>query len=273
MIAAIGCGTTNRFVYVVGRGTNSVFGFLQRPAGTLVPLSSAFSTDSVPVSVISHPSGKFVYVANFAAGNVTLFSTSSNGNLNVPKDPISNNVLGPFNAGTNPIALGVTSDGKFLYVLNQGSSNIAAFSIDGGTGNLTVVSGSPFATVAAPQSIAVAANNKVLYVANPAAGTVSGFAISSSGALSAISGSPFAAGTSPSFVIVDHQSKLLYVADSSKNAVLGFSLDANGVPSSISGSPFAAGTNPVPIAIDSNSSLLAVANQGSNNVSVYSVSS
>jgi len=269
----IGCGSgSGHFIYVVGQGTNSVFGFNEQGTGTLSPLTSGFSTDSVPVSIVIHPSGKLAYVANFAAGTVTVFTRDpGKGTLTVAKDPVTNNQIGPIAVGTNPIALAVSSG--FLYVLNQGDSKIAVFTIDSSTGNLTVLKTSPFGTPASPRSMALAANGKVLYVANPTLGTVSGFTVGSDGGLSGISGSPFSAGTAPSWVSVDPQSRFLYVADSSANNVLGFTINSGGSLTAISGSPFAAGTHPAGLGIDSNGAFLFAANQGSNNVSAYSIGS
>lgn len=291
LLGIIGCGgKTNHFLYVVGPGTNSVFGFQQSSAGALTELSSAFSTDSVPSSVAITPSGKFAYVANFGAANVSAFDRDTGkGIFNTAKDPTTGNTLGPFTVGTNPIAMAINANGQVLYVLNQKATpdpinpgkvraSISAFTVDGTSGNLTAVGGSPFSTpssaASAPVSIALTPNSKFLYVADPVQGTVSGFVLASGGALSAMQGSPFTVGTQPSFVLVDPQARFLYVADPASNQIFAFTIDANtGVPSAMSGSPFAAGTKPVTLAMDSTGILLLAANQGSNNVSAYSVNS
>ncbi len=289
MLGTIGCGAgSGRFLYVVGPGTNSVLGFKQSPSGAITALTTAFSTDSSPVSVVVHPSGQFAYVANFNGQNITLFARdSSKGALTTSKDPTTGNVLGPFAVTGSPIAMAMNPNGQFLYVLiqtatpvpgnpGQVQASIFAFTVDGTSGNLTAISGSPFHTpagaVSVPVSIAVSANSKFLYIADSAQGTVAGFVISSTGALSPVQNSPFALGTAPAFVAVDPQAKFLYVAALTANQILAFTLDANtGTPSPISGSPFAAGTRPVSLSIDSTGVLLVAANQGSNSVSAYSI--
>jgi len=45
-----------------------------------------------------------------------------------------------------PSALTVDPSGKFLYVTNEDSDNMSVFSINAGSGVLTAVTGSPFAT-------------------------------------------------------------------------------------------------------------------------------
>jgi 6-phosphogluconolactonase len=291
VVVAIGCGSSSsHFLYVVGPGTSSVIGFQESSTGALNVLSSSFSTDAQPVSVIIHPSGKFVFTANFGAANLTIFDRDTGkGTMAVAKDPTTGNVIGPITVASNPIALAISPNGQFLCVLHQDAApdpnnpgkvraHISVFTVNGTSGNLTAVQGSPFfvpsGAASVPVSITVAANSKFVYVADPAQGIVAGFAFSSTGALSAMPGSPFTVGTAPAFVIVDPQAKFLYVADPPGNRIFGFSIDANtGVPTAISGSPFAAGTKPVSLAMDSTGAILAAANQGSNNVSAYSVNS
>lgn len=87
---------------------------------------------------------------------------------------------------------------KFLYVANQGSNNLSAFSFDGSTGVLTPVAGSPFAAGTGPDSVRVDVTGEFIYVANGGSGNVSAYAINgATGALLAISGAPFTAGTDP----------------------------------------------------------------------------
>lgn len=288
MLAAIGCGSSNRFLYAVGPRTNSVLGFQEASTGALSALASGFSTDSEPVSIIVHPSGSFAYVANFSAGNVTIFSRDNKGGLASATDPTTSQPLGPVTVGTSPIAMAMSTNGQFLYVLNQetpsGHPDISVFSVDGISGNLTAVHGSPFpindqistlaVLISAPLSIAVTANSKFLYVADPVIGTLTGFVISSNGALSVMQNSPFFVGGAPAFLVGDPQGKFLYVADSDANEISAFLLDSNtGTPSPVNGSPFAAGTTPVSLAMDSTGVFLVAANRGSNNLSAYSINS
>lgn len=268
-----------QFIYVTGQGSNEVFGFQQHGDGAITPMGTPnFATGSQPTAVVFHAPGDFAYISNFAGDNVTLLNVNKgNGELSVP---VSTLVVPPptppniFNAGTGPVAMAISPTSPFLYVLNQGSANISAFTIDPGTGNLGAIAGSPFATPAAPQSIAISPKGNFLFVSNPAAGTVSGFAIDSKGVLSpagpAVS---MGAGATPAFVTVDGSGRFLFVADSAHNAVLGFTIQTNGSLTTIAGSPFSAGLQPKAITSDPQGSFLFVANSGSNDVSVYVIDS
>jgi YVTN family beta-propeller protein len=48
----------------------------------------------------------------------------------------------------------VSPDGAFLYVANQGSNDVFAYAINGTSGALAAVSGSPFPAGVTPRAIA-----------------------------------------------------------------------------------------------------------------------
>jgi 6-phosphogluconolactonase (cycloisomerase 2 family) len=78
-----------------------------------------------------------------------------------------------------------TATSGFFYVLNQGTKQIAAYSIISGT--LTAVSGSPYTLAATPTALAVAPNGSFLYVATAAG--IYLYTINSSGQLTLANGS------------------------------------------------------------------------------------
>lgn len=278
-----GCASGHKqFVYVVGQGTNEVFEFRAQPDGTLTALGGPnFPAGSNPAALATHTSGAFLYVADFSGNDVTLLDINkSNGQLSVP---VSNSVVAPvnppniFNTGSGPIAVAMSPAGPFLYVANQASGDINAFTVDPGAGGLGTVQGSPFAITPAsnPSALAISPKGDFLFVANATQATVAVFAIGSGGALTAAPGSPFAmgAGATPKSLAVEHSGRFLYVADPAHNALLGFSIQTNGSLTAIAGSPFAAGTLPSAVAADPQGALLFAANTGSNNVSAYVIDS
>jgi 6-phosphogluconolactonase (cycloisomerase 2 family) len=159
-----------------------------------------------------------------------------------------------------------------LYVLNQGSNDISAFTIDSMRGLLTPIAGSPFKLTATAQFMTVSPTAGLLFLSNGAAGTISVFSIASNGSISQV-GSAFTAGTNIAGTTIDAKGQFLYAADSASNKVASFSIASSGALSPVAGSPFAAGTQPVAVAVDPTGTRLFTANQGSNNVSAYTVSS
>lgn len=269
--------TSKQFLYLTGPGTNEVFQFQILSNGSLNPLNPPnFGVGSNPVSIVFQPAGTYAFIANFSGNNVTTLQLNrGNGQLAIPTTtspitpPIPTNI---FSAGTGPISMAATPASTFLFVLNQGSNNISAFSIDPTTGNLNPVSNSPFTTSCSGNSIALNPQANTLFVTCPAAGTIQAFSVSSGGVLSAPTQVSGPSGT-PTFAMVDPTGRFLYVADPSVNAVFAFSIGNNGALSAISGSPFASGSLPVAMAAAPQGNLLYVANQGSNNVSAFVIDS
>jgi 6-phosphogluconolactonase (cycloisomerase 2 family) len=74
-----------------------------------------------------------------------------------------------------------------MYVANQGSTNLAAFSI-GSDGALTLLTNSPFATGAQPSVIAMDPGGKYLFVGNQTTPRVQSFSLDTgSGTLTSVS--------------------------------------------------------------------------------------
>src|SRR5712671_2904054 len=277
-----GCASGHKqFVYAAGQGTNEAFEFRVQTNGSLLPLSTPnFPVGSNPSAIAPHTSGAFLYVADFAGNDVTLLDINkSNGSLSVPVSTsivVTVNPPNIFPAGTGPISLQMSPTAPFLFVANQGSSNVSAYVVDPGTGGLSTVAGSPFLISPAshPSSLAVSPKGDFLFVANGTEGTVAVFGIASNGVLTLV-GAPVSvgAGATPGGIAVEHSGRFLYVTDSAHNAVLGFAIQSGGSLAAINGSPFAAGAAPIGLGIDPQGALLFAANSGSNSVSAYAIDS
>ena len=156
--------------------------------------------------------------------------------------------LTSFTPPTLPSSVGndmVIVNKKFLYLPQNDSLTVQAFTIDHATGSLTAISGSPFATAGA-DSIASDPAGRFLFVGNDNTGLISVFQINATtGALVAAPGSPFSA-FNLDFVhvlAVDGTGKFLYAGQGlAALPVHAFSIDQNtGALSQIVGSPFGLG--------------------------------
>jgi DNA-binding beta-propeller fold protein YncE len=108
----------------------------------------------------------------------------------------------PYATDLTPAAIAISAVNNFVYVANTQSNDISGYTRSSGTGMLTALSASPFASPQ-PSSIAVDPTGKFAYVANSVANTVSAFAIApTSGALTPISGSPLPAGLQPAALAI-----------------------------------------------------------------------
>jgi DNA-binding beta-propeller fold protein YncE len=270
-----------RHLYVSNYGDNDVSTFDLARNGALKPAGPTIATPSPVLSAVT-PDGRYLYVANDATdtdpGSVSGFAVdSSSGKLSpVPGSPVKASDLGPFGVAVSP-------EGRFLYVSNTGNSpsdpgSVSAYRIDGKTGAISELGGSPYTTGIAAGGVAMTPDGKRLYVANGESATISAFTRDAdSGALSPVSGSPFKAGTGePTGLAITPDGRHLYSANGSPevpadNKVHAFTIASSGALEPVKGSPYAAGFGPQFAAISGNGAHLYVTNNGSQDISGYSI--
>jgi 6-phosphogluconolactonase len=226
-----------------------------------------------PVGFAFHPNGQFAFVimrgANFSLIQACRVDVQT-GDL-APIGIALSTGLGQ--AGANSVVIDPT--GRFVYVANFLTDNVAAFRVNQETGELQEISGSPFQAGVEPRSVAVDPTGQFVYVANCGAptcdsGGISGYSINQdTGALTAISGSPFRAGRGPSAVAVDPSGYYVYAANFFSRDVSTFAVDPDtGALSKID--DFPAGQDPEALATDAYSQFVYVANLN-DGVSAYRI--
>jgi 6-phosphogluconolactonase len=271
----ISCGSTaNHYVFATLPAASQVASYREDPnSGVLTQIAgSPFPAGDGAESLVLHPSGKFLYIANPGGGenDISLFTISSQGVLTevTPRTSVA-----PL--GSQPQLLAMDPGGKFLYVMNVGSNNISVFSIDSGAGGLTPVTGSPFFVGLAPQSMLLAPSGNFLYIVSSvggsqSSGSIEGFSVNA-GVLSPL-GVTNSDGVNPSGLAMDPTGTHLYVANKGSNTISIFTIDASGGLKEVSGSPLNnVNQGPVGMLVDTTGKYLYVANQGSSNISTYSL--
>ena len=137
---------SGRFLYVADKANNRVLGFSIQSNGALSALSgSPFAAGTQPVSLATDARGVFLYVANQGSNNVSayLIDSGTGALAALSGSPFATGGRGP---------TFVAASGSFVYVTEQTTNDVAAFSI-GSTGALAAVPGSPFNVPVAPQWI------------------------------------------------------------------------------------------------------------------------
>lgn len=206
---AVHVSPDGKFLYVGSSQSspepNSFAYSIDQNSGALTAINgSPFGSIEDAISVYVHPSGKFVYYAQYFAptGVVSYARDLTSGFLSLLDGS-------PFQAGLAPGFITGDVLGRFVYVANSGDatglSAISGFTVNNTTGALTPISGSPFAADKNAIGFAIDETVQFAYAANNEAGTssVTAYTINSStGALTQVSGSPYATGTSPFGVVV-----------------------------------------------------------------------
>jgi 6-phosphogluconolactonase (cycloisomerase 2 family) len=269
------------FVYVGNEGNNDVSAFAIDPTtGALTAVAgSPFAAGTDPQAMVLY--GSSLYVANAGSDNISVYDIDANtgalaGPFTIatgrsPKsivvDPEGSQIYvanhggsndisefysdltpvpgSPFPAGGNPLSLALGANGKFLYSANPDATNpsISGFSVDGGIGVLSPLSGSPFPL---PVSHYIATDQTGAYLYVTSGASVLGYGIdAATGALTPLPGFPVAAGANAYSITVDPTNQFLYVTNDGTANVSGFTLDAStGALTPMSGSPFPAGNHP-----------------------------
>ena len=200
--------------------------------------------------IVANPSASFLYSSDDTAGGVAGFSISQTGVLSavtgspfqLPNDP-------PYWNLGNVDSLAMHPSGQFLYAPDSPANEVVAFAIDGTTGVLTPIPGSPFPAGTQPEQVVVTPSGQFLYVSDDdtraSAGGIWAFTINSStGSLTTIAGSPFPTfnGLNPDGLVIHPSGKFLYSAIPYGNSVEGFTIDPNsGKLTEMPDSPFALG--------------------------------
>lgn len=135
-------GRENRlFVSEAATGTSSSYSVSEE--GDLSVLSGAVPTlQQAPCWLITSHDGRFVYTANAASGSISGFSVESDGTLALLNADGRTAVTG---AGSHPVDMAQSHDGRFLYALANGNGTLHSFKV-GSNGSLEpimVVSGIP----------------------------------------------------------------------------------------------------------------------------------
>ncbi len=234
-----------------------------------------------PVSLVTTPDAKTVFVLNRDDSSIVNFAVGTDGKLYAKN---TYNVTGSF-----PVAAAVDASGKFLYVVctfqtgyttaSPGPGNVNIFPLTVDSSNTSNLGTPTVVNVGfAPVGVVTSAFNNFVYVLDQqtTTGALGGqlFAYTEdtgTGALTGI-GSGYTAGTVPTSVVIDPTAKYVYVADKSTNQIYGYTIASGGVPVPMVSSPYATGLLPYALTIDPRGDFLYAANYGESTISSYAIS-
>jgi len=262
-----------------------------------------------PIAMTIDPGGKFLFVADqgqpnntSAPGGISVFTISGTSlSLVGPACPANFSqatcpvvIVDPTtNFGTDPSAILVSPSGNFLYLANQSTNTVEAFSYDASTGALlplnTYTAGSNPSGLAFSRCAGItqgttscpAADGNNLFVTNSGSNNFSIFAACiqlsttcsiPNGSLVQIRTSPVAAGDSPVAIFAHPLLGFVYAVNSKGNNVTQYRYgSATGALTTLTPASVNAGSNPVGGGVTSDGSYVFVSNNNGSSMSVFSV--
>jgi 6-phosphogluconolactonase (cycloisomerase 2 family) len=257
-----------RYAFTANQTDGTVSSFVVDSASGRLKFIGKVAAGINPVSVITDPSGKYVYAANFS--NNALPSTLSQYTVG------ADGVLTPMTpatvaAGAGPRSITVDPTGKYVYLLNQHDATISQYTI-AANGALTPMTPATVATGVTPTGITLDPSGKRLYAACFTSSAVYQYTIGANGALVPMTPATVAAGAGSWDIAIDPSGKYAYVANGTANTISQYSVSASGALAAMATTSVpAGGLYPYYVGIDPASKYVYVANHDSLNVSQFTI--
>jgi len=291
-----------RFVYAVnevddfnGGKTGGVTAFgIDHASGELTQINAVSSEGAGPAHCSVHPSGRFVFVANYGSGNVSVLPVQQNGGLGAAVDVLGDQ--GPSGAarpaegppgnfsisdhGNGPHAHMIAADpsGKFVIVNDLGLDRTFFWRIDEQNGKLTPNDPAFIAAASAgagPRHFAFHPNGRVFYNLYEEASQLAVYDWNPQNAAVTLKQKtttlPGYVGTSfASEIVVTPNGRFIYTANRLRNTISIFAVAADGRVRWL-GEEWTRGDYPRNIALDPSGRFMYACNHRSDNVTVFRV--
>ena len=257
---AVAVSPNGLYAYVGNLVGGSISAYaIDRATGTLAPIPSGSRVSNNPYGIAVDPLGRFLWVANYGFNTVSAFAIGSSGALAAVGAPLA--------TGTLPRTVAVHPNGNFVYVAGEASHSIAVYTVDAGSGALTLQSGTVANSVLSPNAMAMHPNGSLAYVADGGSGAVAAFNVNASTGGLSVKGY-YNSGSGTNAVAIHPSGQFLYVSTS--NGVTLFAITASGSLTAM-GAATPAGTVPQGLALDGAGAHLYVTDLGSGTVSAFAI--
>lgn len=232
LILLSGGGSTRGAASVSGYAINTLTGALAPIAGN--PYSTGIQTTGLAIDA----SGKYLYTPN--SGMLSGFSIAPGTGVLTPIPGYPVNDFGGI--ASSPV-------GEFIYMNKSATNQLIAAVINTGSGQLTALENSPYATGSFPTSVTFNPSGDYVYVANSVSNNISAYSANrSTGLLSAVAGSPFVTGAFPVAMAFEPSGKFAYVVNTNSSSLSAYAINSyNGALSALPVGPFATGSGPMSI--------------------------
>jgi DNA-binding beta-propeller fold protein YncE len=272
-------GASASQLYASDHASNTVSAFTLGASGLLSPIacsgeSCENETDPEPAGLAISPNGQFLFVADRggkgSVGSVSAFKVSAGGTLSENGCAKAKDCK----TGSEPAGVATSPNGQFLYIANEQSNDLSAYSI-GSEGKLSAIGCGEKGCATGPETkpfgVAVSTNGQFVYTTDLESNEVSAFRIGEHGGLAPIECPGCHTGESPTGIAVTPNGQFLFVANRASNTISAFKIEASGALSAIECEACKAESEPTGVAISPNGDALYTTDAHSNTVSMFQI--
>ncbi len=257
-----------------------VHAYAKQASGEWKFLNRQSSHSFAPCYVATHPSGKYLSVANYVGGTIALYPIEEDGSLKQASTvfKVEGNSNHPRQDSSHPHATVFSPDGEYLFVPDLGANEVWVFKVNVESGTLAIqlTSKFPLQKEAGPRHLVIHPNGQFAYLANELDNTVVAYDISDISAitrLQTLSTLPDQV-TIESYVADIHlrpNGQHLYVSNRGHNSLAHFEVDATTGMLTAKNYHDTKGDFPRNFVIHPDGSKLYVANQNTDNIVGYNI--
>jgi 6-phosphogluconolactonase len=269
------------FLYAVNElaeGGVSAFA-INQASGELTRLNHQPTHGSAPCHLTCDPTGKWLLVANYGSGNLTVLPILPDGQIAPPTDLIQHRSLDEGARDAHAHSVTFDPGERFVLAADLGIDRILVYTLDGKSGRLLPnhPPGVKATYGAGPRHLAFHPNARVLYAANELNSTVTAYRWDGEKGLFApiqtLSTLPkdFAGVNSVADIHLNAAGKFLYVSNRGHDSLAIFAADEQAGTLEPMGHISSGGQCPRNFALDPSGLFLLAANQNSNNLVIFRI--
>lgn len=275
----------NELLEYEGKKSGSVSAFaIDQKTGNLQFLNKQSSLGDAPCFITTSENGKFVLVANYLGGNVSVYPIEKDGKLGASVSLVQHSGTGPNKdrqEAAHAHSITLSPDNHFAYACDLGIDRIMIYRFDHPTGKLTPNENQTFYQTkagAGPRHFSFHPNGKFAFVINELDLTITSLAFDKNlGTLKEIQSVPTlpkgasTVGVTCADIHVSPSGKFLYGTNRGHNSIVSYQIDENTGNLQYIENTSTQGKKPRNFAIEPNGKFLLVANQDSDNIVVFRI--
>ncbi len=253
---------------------------IDRETGTLTQISARSSEGAGPAHVSVDPKGRFAYVSNYGAGNLSVYRINDDGTLSEAVyvvDHEGSSVNERRQSAPHVHSAVPSADGRFLYVSDLGIDKVMIYRVNGETGELELAE-QPFVENmpgSGPRHFTIHPNNDFAYALEEMSSTIAAFEVdSSTGAMTQmqrISMLPeeFDGDNAAADLHVSPDGRFLYASNRGHNSLVIYRIDQHSGELTVVDHVSTEGPHPRNFMIDSKGEFVLVANRDESEVVIF----